>query len=55
MAQIDGGAQPRADPRPSTTEVTNLFARRFPASPAEEELRTHYDAMRSALISVNIS
>jgi len=35
--------------------MTNLSATRFPANPAEEELRSHYDAMRSALISVNIS
>jgi hypothetical protein len=30
-------------------------ARRFPAHPADEELRATYSAMRSALISVNIS
>jgi len=35
--------------------MTNSSARRFPASPPDEELRSHYDAMRSALISVNIS
>jgi septal ring factor EnvC (AmiA/AmiB activator) len=35
--------------------MTNLSATRFPANPADAELRTHYDAMRSALISVNIS
>ena len=35
--------------------MTNLSATRFPASPAEEELRKQYDAIRSALISVNIS
>jgi len=35
--------------------MTHLSATRFPANPAEEELRSHYNAMRSALISVNIS
>lgn len=35
--------------------MTNSSATRFPANPADAELRTHYDAMRSALISVNIS
>jgi hypothetical protein len=30
--------------------MTNSSAKRFPASPPDEELRTHYDAMRSALI-----
>jgi hypothetical protein len=35
--------------------MTNSSARRFPANPPDEELRDNYDAMRSALISVNIS
>jgi len=35
--------------------MTNSSARRFPANPPDEELRENYDAMRSALISVNIS
>jgi len=35
--------------------MTNSSARRFPANPPDEELRETYDAMRSALISVNIS
>ena len=35
--------------------MTNSSARRFPANPPEDELRETYDAMRSALISVNIS
>lgn len=35
--------------------MTNSSARRFPANPPEDELREAYDAMRSALISVNIS
>ena len=35
--------------------MTNLSATRFPANPADEELRTHYDTIRSALVSVNIS
>jgi len=35
--------------------MTNRSARRFPANPPDEELRENYDAMRSALISVNIS
>jgi hypothetical protein len=35
--------------------MTNSSARRFPANPPDEELRDTYDAMRSALISVNIS
>ena len=35
--------------------MTNSSARRFLANPPEEELRDNYDAMRSALISVNIS
>jgi hypothetical protein len=35
--------------------VTNSSARRFPANPSDEALRETYDAMRSALISVNIS
>jgi hypothetical protein len=35
--------------------MTNSSASRFPANPVEAELRTHYDAMRSALIGVNIS
>ena len=35
--------------------MTKSSARRFPANPPDEELRENYDAMRSALISVNIS
>ena len=35
--------------------MTNSSARRFPANPPDEELRDNYDAMRSALIRVNIS
>lgn len=35
--------------------MTNSSASRFPANPTDEELRESYDAMRSALISVNIS
>ena len=35
--------------------MTNSSARRFPANPPDEVLRDNYDAMRSALISVNIS
>jgi len=35
--------------------MTNSSASRFPSNPADEELRQQYDAMRSALISVNIS
>jgi hypothetical protein len=35
--------------------VTNSSARRFPAHPSDEELREKYNAMRSALVSVNIS
>ena len=35
--------------------MTNSSASRFPANPPEEKLRENYDAMRSALISVNIS
>lgn len=35
--------------------MTQSSATRFPANPTEEELHSHYDAMRSALISVNIS
>ena len=35
--------------------MTNSSATRFPANPGDEELRSQYDAMRSALISVNIS
>ena len=35
--------------------MTHSSARRFPANPPDEELRDNYDAMRSALISVNIS
>lgn len=35
--------------------MTKSSARRFPANPPDEELRDNYDAMRSALISVNIS
>jgi len=35
--------------------MTNSSARRFPANPPDKELRENYDAMRSALISVNIS
>jgi hypothetical protein len=35
--------------------MTNSSARRIPANPPDEGLRENYDAMRSALISVNIS
>lgn len=35
--------------------MTNSSARRFPAKPTDDELRDNYDAMRSALVSVNIS
>lgn len=35
--------------------MTNCSASRFPSNPADEEIRVQYDAMRSALISVNIS
>jgi hypothetical protein len=35
--------------------MTNSSASRFPANPPEDDLRTNYDAMRSALISANIS
>ena len=37
------------------TTMTNSSASRFPANPADAELRAQYDAMRSALVSVNIS
>ena len=35
--------------------MTNSSASRFPANPPDDELRATYDAMRSALVSVNIS
>ena len=35
--------------------MTNSSARRFPANPPDADLRATYDAMRSALVSVNIS
>ena len=35
--------------------MTNSSASRFPANPPDEDLRANYDAMRSALVSVNIS
>jgi hypothetical protein len=35
--------------------MTNSSTRHFPANPPDEELRDNYDAMRSALISVNTS
>ncbi len=35
--------------------MTNSSESRFPANPPKEKLRENYDAMRSALISVNIS
>ena len=35
--------------------MTNSSASRFPANPPDEDLRATYDAMRSALVSVNIS
>ena len=35
--------------------MTNSSATRFPSTPSDDQLRESYDAMRSALISVNIS
>jgi hypothetical protein len=35
--------------------MTNSSASRFPTNPSDDNLRANYDAMRSALISVNIS
>ena len=35
--------------------MTNSSASRFPANPADAELRSQYEAMRLALVSVNIS
>jgi hypothetical protein len=35
--------------------MTKSSASRFPTSPSDDDLRANYDAMRSALISVNIS
>jgi hypothetical protein len=35
--------------------MTHSSASRFPANPADEDLRAKYEAMRSALVSVNIS
>jgi len=35
--------------------MTTLSATRFPPNPTDEKLHSHYDAMSSALISVNIS
>ena len=35
--------------------MTHSSASRFPANPPDEDLRANYEAMRSALISVNIS
>ena len=41
--------------RKRKSAMVNSSARRFPANPPDEALRENYDAMRSALISVNIS
>ena len=35
--------------------MTNGSASRFPANPPDDDLRTNYEAMRSALNSANIS
>ena len=35
--------------------MTNSSASRFPPNPPDEDLRANYNAMRSALVSVNIS
>jgi hypothetical protein len=41
--------------RKRKSAMVNSSTRRFPANPPDEALRENYDAMRSALISVNIS